>query len=423
MSNKKVIAGMLLIITLIFSGCSTMTQNNNTNNDNDHELQEGQKPTQENTQKPHMEADPVEEQVKSMTLEEKVGQMVLIGLDGYVMDDNTRNMIENNLVGGFILFGRNVKNANQLLDLVNSLKSTNSANRVPLFVSVDEEGGRITRMPMELKKLPSNKTIGKVNNAEFSFEIGSVLAEEIKAFGFNMDFAPVLDISSSPRNPVIGDRSYGSYAEIVSKLGIQTMKGISMGGVIPVVKHFPGHGDTTVDSHIGLPSVNNDMERLKSFELVPFKDAIDNQADAVMIAHILMNKIDPQSPASLSKAVITELLRNQLNFDGVVITDDMTMGAITKNYNIGDAAVKSVKAGSDIVLVCHGYDNGLAVINALKNAIQNGSIPEETVNKSVYRILKVKRKYNLTDNVINSIAVEKINSRINAVLGRYLNNK
>ena len=414
---------MLVILALIFTGCSTGIQNENNYNANDHKLPERQNPAQENTQRPHKEADPIEEQVKSMNIDEKVGQMVMVGLDGYVMDDNTRVMIEKNLVGGFILFSRNVKNSNQLLDLVNSLKSTNSANRVPLLVSIDEEGGRVSRMPAELKKLPSNKTIGKVNSADFSFEIGSVIAEETGAFGFNMDFAPVLDINSNPKNPVIGDRSYGSTVEIVSKLGVQTMKGIRMGGVIPVVKHFPGHGDTTVDSHVGLPFVNNDMERLKSFELIPFKDAIDNQADAVMIAHILMNKIDPKSPASLSKAVITELLRNQLNFEGVVITDDMTMGAITKNYNISDAAVRSVQAGSDIVLVCHGYDNGFAVINALKKAIQNGSIPEETVNKSVYRILKLKRKYNLTDNVKNLIAVEKINSKINAVLDRYLNHK
>ena len=252
--NKKSIIWTIVALSFVLMvGCSSIS-----------------KTPEEEIQQPEKEIDPLEEQVKNMTLEEKIGQMVIIGLDGYTMDDNTRTMIEDNRVGGFILFGENVKSSDQLLALVNSLKSTNSKNKIPLFISVDQEGGRVNRMPKEIKNLPASKTIGEVNNGEFSYEIGSILGEEIKAFGFNMDFAPVLDINSNPKNSVIGDRSFGTNAEVVSKLGIQTMKGIQAGGVIPVVKHFPGHGDTSVDSHIGLPSVENDMTRLKSFELVPF---------------------------------------------------------------------------------------------------------------------------------------------------------
>jgi beta-N-acetylhexosaminidase len=198
------------------------------------------------------------------------------------------------------------------------------------------------------------------------------------------------------------------------------MKGIQAGGVISVIKHFPGHGDTSIDSHVNLPFLDNDMDRLKSFELVPFKGAIQNQADAVMVAHILLNKIDPQNPASISKIIITDLLRKQLNFNGLIITDDMTMGAIVKNYDIGDASVKSINAGSDIVLVCHGYDNGIAAIDALKKAVQNGIISEDRINESVYRILKLKHRYRLTNSIIDSIDIEKINNRISQVLNTYL---
>lgn len=405
--NKKSIIWTIVALSLAtMVGCSSVSKN-----------------PEEEIQQVGKEINPLEEQVKNMTLEEKIGQMVIVGLDGYKMDENTRTMIEDNRVGGFILFGENVESSDQLLALVNSLKSTNSKNNIPLFISVDQEGGRVNRMPKEIKNIPASKTIGEVNNSEFSYKIGSILSEEMKAFGFNMDFAPVLDINSNPKNSVIGDRSFGANAEVVSKLGIQTMKGIQEGGVIPVIKHFPGHGDTSVDSHIGLPSVENDMNRLKSFELVPFNDAIKNGADVVMVAHILLNKIDSQNPASLSKTIITDLLREQLNFNGVVITDDMTMGAIVKNYNISDAAIKSVNAGSDIVLVCHGHDNEVAVINALKKAVDDGTILEERVNESVYRILKLKYKYKLTDSTLNSIDVEKINSKINNILNMYLNNQ
>ncbi|HHW00457.1 MAG TPA: beta-N-acetylhexosaminidase [Clostridiaceae bacterium] len=373
---------------------------------------------QNGNQKPEETANPVKELISNMTLEEKVGQLVIVGLEGYAMDENARSMIEDYHVGGFILFGRNVENANQLLDLINSLKVTNSKKKVPIFISVDQEGGRVNRMPEELIKLPSGRVVGEVNDEDLSYEIGGVIAEQLRSFGFNMNFAPVLDIDSNPKNPVIGDRSYGSSAEIVSKLGMESMKGIRKGGIIPVVKHFPGHGDTFVDSHIGLPTVDSDIDRLNDFELVPFIEAINNRADAVMVAHILINKIDPEYPASLSKIIIKDILRRELNFNGVVITDDITMGAITENYDIGDAAVRAVNAGSDIVLVCHGHDNRIAVLDALTKAVQNGTIPEKRLDESVYRILKLKHKYRMTDNTVDSVDIDKINDKISDILNK-----
>jgi beta-N-acetylhexosaminidase len=373
----------------------------------------GDQPAEDTIQEPK---DPIKEQIKGMTLEEKIGQMVVVGLEGYNVDEKARKMIEDYKIGGFVLFGRNIKDSGQLLELTNSLKEVNRKNKIPLFISVDEEGGRVTRMPEELKKLPAAGVIGKTGDESYSFEVGRTIAGEIKALGFNMNFAPVLDINSNPKNPVIGDRAFGSEPEVVTRLGVQAMKGIQSEDIIPVVKHFPGHGDTSTDSHVGLPRVDNGLDRLKSFELLPFKKAIENGADAVMVAHILLPEIDPDYPSSLSEIVINDILREDCGFDGVVFTDDITMGAITENYDIGDAAVKSVSAGADIVLVCHGYDREEAVINVLKSAVSKGDIPEERLDESLYRILKLKEKYGLADDRIDSVNIEEINSRIDAVL-------
>ncbi len=414
----KLSSGLLMLALLTFTGCSAFTGDKTSDGSTAQQQQSSdtQKPSETEVQQSETEADPIAEQIENMTIEEKIGQMVIVGLEGYEPDENAEAMIRDYHVGGFILFRNNVKSSGQLLTLLNTLKQENTVNKVPLFLSVDEEGGRIDRMPEDISKLPSNMDIGKINNGDFSYKIGGLLAQQIKAFGFNMDFAPVLDIFSNPKNTVIGDRSFGTGADVVSKLGIQTMKGIREGGIIPVVKHFPGHGDTIIDSHVGLPSVDYDMERLTSFEFVPFKEAIDNQADVVMVAHILLSKIDPEYPASLSKTVITDVLRDQLGFKGVIVTDDMTMGAIEKNYEVGKAAVRSVNAGSDIVLVCHEHEKRLAVLDALLKAAEDGTITEERVNESLYRILSLKSKYALSDSSIGTVNIKEINSRIKTVL-------
>ncbi|KPU44769.1 beta-hexosaminidase precursor [Oxobacter pfennigii] len=427
MLNRYILL-IILFITLIFmAGCSTGEKSNDIAGGGGETVQPA-KPDGKDL-KPSIQPSPtpvidtIKAELEKMTLDEKIGQMVISGVDGYSISNTTVKLIEDYHVGGFIILGENVKSTNQLLDMVNSLKARNAANKIPLFLSIDQEGGRIDRMPADFKRLPANKAIGAVGSEEFSYNIGKIISQELNAFGFNMDFAPVLDINSNPKNPIIGDRSFGGSADIVTILGIQTMKGIGSGGIIPVVKHFPGHGDTLVDSHVGLPAVYNDIERLKSFELVPFTQAVKDEVDAVMVAHILLPEIDPQYPSSMSKIIITDILRKDLNFDGVVITDDMTMGAITKNYDIGDASVKSVSAGSDIILVCHVFDNEVAVINSLKMAVQNGTLSEERINQSIYRILKLKDKYKINDNKIDSIDVESINNKIDSILKIYMPGK
>jgi beta-N-acetylhexosaminidase len=231
-----------------------------------------------------------------------------------------------------------------------------------------------------------------------------------------MDFAPVLDINSNPINPVIGDRSFGDDPQTVIRHGIETMKAIQSKQVAAVVKHFPGHGDTVVDSHFDLPVVHKTMKELQSFELLPFEEAIKQGTDAIMIAHLLIPQLDKQNPASMSPIIITNLLRKKLKFDGVVITDDMTMGGITKHYDIAEAAIKSVLAGSDILLIGHDYDKQVSVLQALKNSSDNGILSEETLDQSVYRILRLKEKYSLKDNPVTNIDVKKVNRQIEAAI-------
>lgn len=422
MKNKLLL--VILILSLIM--CSGCVSNNKPGTNNDAHNNEQAEPdsNQSNEQSDEVPedtdiVDPLQKQIQEMTIDEKIGQMVMVGIEGLEDDQLSREMIEKYKVGGFILFKRNIGDAAQTLNLINSLKDTNEQNKFPLFFAVDEEGGNVTRMPEEFVKLPTNRSIGRINNEDFSFEIGSAIGKQIKSLGFNMNFAPVLDIDSNPNNPVIGDRSFGPDADIVSRLGIATMKGMQS-HVISGIKHFPGHGDTSVDSHIGLPTVDHDLDRLRNFELVPFDNAIQKNADVVMVAHILLSKVDKENPATMSKTVITDFLRNDMEFDGVVITDDMTMGAITENYDVGDAAVKSVKAGVDIILVCHDNEKQIEVIEALKSAAASGVISEDDLNNHVYRILKLKQKYALSDEQTDSADVKGINSEITDILERYM---
>lgn len=356
--------------------------------------------------------DPIQEKLEQMTLDEKIGQVLIFGLEGYTLDEETKSMIDKRKLAGIILFQRNIEDSDQLLTLVNQLKAANSNNKIPLFISIDEEGGRVTRLPAEIKNLPSSQRVGDTASEQNAYKFGHLLGDKVKAFGVNMNFAPVLDINSNPDNTVIGDRAFGSDVELVSHLGVETMKGLQEEGVIPVLKHFPGHGDTLKDSHVELPIVTHELDRLKSVELKPFKEAIESGADVVMVAHILLTEIDANNPASLSKAVITNLLREDMGFSGVVISDDMTMGAIENSQPIGEATLQFILAGGDIALICHGVDNQKEVIEALKLAVENGRLSESRLDESVYRILSLKSLYKLHDVTTESIDIERLNTEV-----------
>ncbi|MFD2043327.1 beta-N-acetylhexosaminidase [Ornithinibacillus salinisoli] len=354
--------------------------------------------------------------IEGMSLEEKIGQMIIAGLPGTEIAKETKSLINDYKLGGLIFYADNLVTVNQTKNLVNDIVEVNSANDIPLFLSVDQEGGRITRLPGGISDLPTNEEIGNINDPTLSYKIGSLLGKQVKEFGMNLNFAPVLDVNSNPNNPVINNRSYGDNASVVSELGIQTMKGIQSEQVVPVIKHFPGHGDTSVDSHLELPIVDKSMEELQNLELIPFKNAIDNGAEIIMTAHILLPEVDPVYPATLSKEILTDLLRDQLSFDGLIITDDMTMDAIESNYEVEEAAIQSIRAGSDIVLIAHGYDPVVNTMQAIKQAVQEGVISEERINESVRRILEVKQQYNMTNNKVDNIDIEKLNKQMDEVL-------
>ncbi len=343
------------------------------------------------------EEDVISQLLSSMTLEQKIGQMILAGIDGTSIDQATRTIIAKQHIGGIILYKDNFSDLSGSVKLVNELKKANKGNPAPLFISVDQEGGKVSRLPKDFVAIPDNAKVGRTDDADLAKEMGALLAQEVRIMGFNVDFAPVLDINSNPKNPVIGTRSFGNNAKLVTKMGIAEMNGLREGGTISVVKHFPGHGDTSVDSHLDLPIVRKTTEQLEQLEWIPFRAAIKENADAVMVAHILFPLIDPDAPASLSKVIIGQQLRGTLGYDGVVITDDMTMGAIAKNYGIEDAAIRSVEAGSDILLIAHGYDTEKKVYNKLLQSVKSGQMRESRIDESVYRILSLKRKYELSD--------------------------
>jgi beta-N-acetylhexosaminidase len=351
---------------------------------------------------PSASSDEITGILNSMTLEQKVGQMILAGIDGTSINLAAKKMIADQHVGGIIMFKNNFSDLSGSVRLVNALKKANKNNPVPLFISVDQEGGKISRLPNNFVDFPDNANVGGSDNADLAKGMGSLLAKELRIMGFNVDFAPVLDVNSNPNNPVIGNRSFGNNAKLVTKMGIAEMNGIRDGGIVAVVKHFPGHGDTSVDSHLDLPVVRKTTKQLEDMEWIPFRAAIDAKADAVMVAHILFPLIDNNAPASLSKIIIGEQLRGTLGYEGVVITDDMTMGAIAKNYGIEDAAILSVKAGSDILLIAHGYDLEKKVYDKLLSSVKSGQIKESRINESVRRILALKLKYNMSDQSVST---------------------
>ena len=378
-------------------------------------------PTPEPTPAP----DPIGERVRAMTVEELVGQLLVAGIEGKEPGGDAMQIIEELHVGGIILFGRNVEDAEQLTRLTGALKELNrKAENVPLFLCVDVEGGMVSRMPPEVADLPNAYDYAQAGG-DF-YKRGTVLAEECAAFGFHVDFAPVLDVWSNPNNTVIGKRAFHSTPLEATIAGTGCTYSMMNAGVIPVVKHFPGHGDTDTDSHVGLPMVGKTVEELEDQELMPFRFAIEGAewkppvereptpVPAVMVGHILLTQIDPLLPSSLSPTVVEGLLREELGFDGVVFTDDLTMGAITNAWGVGEAAVLAVEAGCDVALVCHGLEEVKEAQAALLEAVESGRISMSRLDDSVRRILALKRNeaYAVNDEAVAEPDLEGLNTLI-----------
>ena len=382
---------LLLFLVFLLTGCG-YKKDNEINNSITNDEKENINGTDEIMRE---EKEPIDDKINSMTLDEKIGQMIITGFNGSEYNDDMDRLINEYKVGGVILFARNIEDSNQMIDLTRALQENN--NNLPLFISIDEEGGRVSRLPDDVEKFPSAFTIGLINDQQTAYENGKEIGYTLKRLGINLDYAPVLDIYSNENNTVIGDRAFSTEESIVSTMGIATMEGIEDSDIIPVVKHFPGHGDTEVDSHYGLPIVYKTLEELRNFEFIPFVKAIESGCDVIMVSHIILNEVDSSNPASLSKIVISDLLRKDLEFDKVVITDDMSMGAITSIMSIEEACIKSIEVGCDILLLGNAYEEIEQVINSIKLKLYNGEISEEQINKSVKRILELKKKYNMME--------------------------
>lgn len=363
-----------------------------------------------------LEEDKMQDKLDSMTLEEKAGQLLIVGFKGTFLNDRTKSYINDLKVGGLILFDRNIESKGQIIGLVEEIKGSNAEEDIPLFLCIDEEGGSISRLPKEYRRLPDPFQIGETNDVDIAFQFGQLLGNRVKGLGLNLNFAPVLDIHSNPDNPVIGKRAYGTNPERVSDIGLEVAKGIRNSSIIPAVKHFPGHGDTSTDSHLELPIIDKSLEELRNFELIPFKDAIENNIEMIMMAHILLPSLDKDYPATLSKKIVHDLLRDEMGYEGVIVSDDMTMGAIVNNFTLEDACIDFLKAGGDILLVCHGEDNPRIVFDKIIDAVEIGELSMEEIDEKVYRILELKDRYLKVGNV--DLNLEELNNMAEEIKNR-----
>jgi beta-N-acetylhexosaminidase len=325
------------------------------------------------------------------TLKEKIGQLFIVGLQGEVLTGEEKAIIEQYPFGGFILFSHNCCEPAQILCLCQALWEI--ANPHPPFISIDEEGGRVHRLPKPFTHFPPAACLGQTADPKLAYRAARATAEELALVGINLDFAPVLDVNSNPKNPIIGDRSFAADPQKVMVLGKRWVQGLRDGGIIPCGKHFPGHGDTDNDSHFALPLVRRPLEELEKVELAPFASACRNQIESLMTAHVLYHALDPELPATLSQKIVTGLLRQQLDYDGAVFSDDMEMKAISDNYRTEEAVALCARAGVDVMLFGHDLPKAVHAFEFLCSEFEKDATVRAQVEKSYERITKLKRGF------------------------------
>lgn len=391
--KKKILITILIMILIL--GCNKKEEQKEENNHQEEIIE-----------------DDIELRVKrtleNMTLDEKIGQMIIVTYTSPKMDNTLKSALIDVQPGGFLLFGDNITTYEKTLDLIKEIKSY---VKIPMFISIDEEGGNIQRLTMlkdyDITDIPYMYDIGLIDDEELTYEVGKVIAEELRVFGVNLDFAPVVDVFSNPKNIVIGKRSFGTTPELVSKHGLSLAKGLEDNGVIAVYKHFPGHGNTAVDSHEALPIVDKTKEELLESDLIPFIDAIENNASMIMIGHLAVPSITgDNTPASLSKVLITDFLKNELNYQGLVVTDALNMKALTNYYSDEEICGKAVEAGVDILLM---PSSSRKCLKSVQEALKKGLITEERINESVEKILRLKYE-KIEQNYDEYLPVETLNN-------------
>jgi beta-N-acetylhexosaminidase len=332
--------------------------------------------------------------IDDMTLEEQIGQLFMVGFWGTTPPPEIIYMISRYHVGGVILFSRNIQDTQQVLELTSSLQETAKAagHRYPLLISIDQENGVVQRLGWSATQFPGNMALGAIGSEQIAHDIAFATGRELRALGLNMNLAPVVDVNNNPANPVIGVRSFGEDPQQVARLAAAAVRGYQEAGVIATLKHFPGHGDISVDSHLSLPTLPFTLERLENVELVPFRNGIQAGADSVMSAHIAFPAITGREdiPATLSPAIIQGLLREKLGFQGVVISDCLEMQAVADTVGIARGSVLALQAGIDVVLISHLYPRQQSGLEAALAAVQSGELPLTTVQEAVERVLRLK---------------------------------
>ncbi len=326
-------------------------------------------------------------------MDEWIGQQFITGLSGEKLTpEESRFIVENN-IGGVILFERNLKSLEQIYKLINDLQelSFKQKSSLPLFISVDMEGGRVHRLKTPFTFWPAVKNLGDIDSSFIAFQFAHQMGQELGAVGFNLDFAPCVDVLTNPENKVIGDRAVSSKAETVTKMASAMVRGYIKSGVLSCAKHFPGHGATSVDSHTNLPVDQRSLEDLeKSEDILPFKKVIQSRVDMIMTAHIHYPGIDPKLPVTLSPLFIKNFLRQTLRFRGLVITDDLDMGALAKNFDQKDIPVLALKAGVNLLLYCNELP--LKALESVRKALEKNLIQPEMIRENFEKIQSVKIK-------------------------------
>lgn len=419
--NRKTVKKMVMISafmmgTFLFSGCKKQAQTPplETNVSTEQpsvkatEIEPNVTQTPGVTQTPQIVTDTTEIQgmakdiAKSMTLEEKIGQLLIVNFEQLdtrkgacyefrKINKKMKESLENYHVGGVIFFARNIEDRDQTTTFITDLQAN---TKVPLFISVDEEGGDVARIAnndnMRTTKFPPMQKVGEDEDEDYAYNMGCTMGTEIKELGFNLNFAPVADVKTNVFNKEIGNRSFGSDESMVAEMVKNVVKGLQEQGVSATLKHFPGHGNTDKDSHDGAVNLENDLLRLRSVDFVPFETGIKEGVDFVMVSHISISRVtEDTTPASLSSLVMKDILRKELGFKGVIITDALDMKSITKYYTSGQAAVAAIKSGADMLLMPTDLEDAYT---SLLKAVEKNEISEEQITQSVERVLRTKIK-------------------------------
>lgn len=324
-----------------------------------------------------------------MDLETAAARLLTVGFHGKAPTPELERLLARG-VGGVILFSRNAGSPAEVLELTRAIKR--KAGR-PLVVSVDQEGGKVARLRDGFTELPAFRALGELRDEALALEYGRMVGTELAAVGVDLDFAPVLDVDTNPKNPVIGERSLGSDPALVAKLGVAFAEGLAGAGVAACGKHFPGHGDTHTDSHLTLPRLTHSLSRLVDVELVPFAAAAAARIPAIMTAHVVFEALDPERPATLSSAVLRGLLRERLGYDGVVFSDDLEMQAIAAHYAISDVMIDGLTAGVDSFLACHTAELAHQAIDAVVSGVRRGVLSPSRVQEAAGRVQALAERF------------------------------